>query len=437
MDAPRPPRRRRRLLLALVVVPLLTAAGLELGARALERSRGRPWSAEAQLADLETLRNAVSRRAFLPGGLQDEERAQEMPNTQVLQPYVAWEHLSTQEWIVRGTEHFASDRADATFDVCILGGSVAQGFAQEGKGRLIDLLSRDERLRGREVLVHNYACAGYKQPQQLMFLAYLLALGHEPDLVIELDGFNDSALAWANRVSGSHPVYPYLPFWTNVMQGLRPDWQWAELTHETRVDQDRAIGFGDWLVGSGLWRSCFLGRLGAIRLERLRGDYVASYLRLREHVESRPKDAEVRGPRFPEDEEGAARQIVAAWESASRSMKGVCAERGIAYLHVLQPTLRDDGSKPLTEKEVEGAGCDPAWLEGVRRLYPRLREGGARLAALGVPFLDATGTFRDVAEDLYVDVCHVNQRGNDLLADAIAPAALAAIARTEEARGER
>jgi len=46
----------------------------------------------------------------------------------------------------------------------------------------------------------------------------------------------------------------------------------------------------------------------------------------------------------------------------------------------------------------------------------------------GVAFFDATGIFRDEHEDLYVDVCHLNQHGNDLMAEAIASRALDALA---------
>ena len=43
------------------------------------------------------MRTAVSRRAFLPGGLQDEERAKEMPNTYT-DPYSDFGRLSSELW---------------------------------------------------------------------------------------------------------------------------------------------------------------------------------------------------------------------------------------------------------------------------------------------------------------------------------------------------
>ncbi|MGV2341075.1 MAG UNVERIFIED_CONTAM: hypothetical protein LVR18_46165 [Planctomycetaceae bacterium] len=39
------------------------------------------------------------------------------------------------------------------------------------------------------------ALPGYKQPQQLMALNYVLSLGGEFDAVLNIDGFNDGALS--------------------------------------------------------------------------------------------------------------------------------------------------------------------------------------------------------------------------------------------------
>ena len=60
-----------------------------------------------------------------------------------------------------------------------------------------------------------------------------------------------------------------------------------------------------------------------------------------------------------------------------------------------------------------------AWLEGVALGYPRLRVAGKALQERGVAFLDASGVFRNVEETLYIDACHFDARGNELLAQQI------------------
>jgi hypothetical protein len=61
------------------------------------------------------------------------------------------------------------------------------------------------------VKVLNFAHAAFKQPQQLTRVAYLFAFGYRPDVVIELDGFNETALAFENGRTLTHPLYPSAP----------------------------------------------------------------------------------------------------------------------------------------------------------------------------------------------------------------------------------
>jgi hypothetical protein len=270
--------------------------------------------------------------------------------------------------------------------------------------------------------VHDFAFGAYKQPQPTTLLAYLLALGHEPDAVIEIDGFNEAALGFSNAKKGGHPVYPYLAGWASATKGLRPDWEVGERMHEVHVTQERASSFAESLRDSGLWRSSFLGQLGLARVRSLRDDYAAAYKRLEQQLQVGPKDSGYTGPHFDASEAAVIETLVTAWATCSREMHGICAAHGIEFLHVLQPTLHDEGSKPLTEKERAGGGAETEWIAGVHAIYPRLREAGKQLAASGVPFLDASGTFQGHTEDIYVDVCHFRERGNELLAEAIARA---------------
>ena len=61
----------------------------------------------------------------------------------------------------------------------------------------------------RRVRVHSLALGGFKQPQMLAALAYLMALGQRFDVVVELDGFNDVALSFSeNKYKGTFPAYP-------------------------------------------------------------------------------------------------------------------------------------------------------------------------------------------------------------------------------------
>ena len=103
---------------------------------------------------------------------------------------------------------------------------------------------------------------------------------------------------------------------------------------------------------------------------------------------------------------------------------------------MLQPTLHDPGSKPLTEEEKEFDAIEGVWKQAVLRGYPLLRERGAALAEHGIDFYDASFVFRDVEETLYFDRCHFEPPGMILLVDSITERLLAGLAACAEGGSE-
>jgi len=171
---------------------------------------------------------------------------------------------------------------------------------------------------------------------------------------------------------------------------------------------------------TGLFRSSVVSALWTRRLERrdaeaveLQRDYAARLGRERSPVElGAPELHEMADP---------VAWAVAAWERSSLAMHALCAGRGIVYVHALQPTLNDAGSKPLTDVEREyAARAHESVRRAIRTGYPRLRDAGRRLRDAGVLFVDASGVFRTTPTTLYVDTCHFEALGSELVADAIA-----------------
>lgn len=107
--------------------------------------------------------------------------------------------------------------------------------------------------------------------------------------------------------------------------------------------------------------------------------------------------------------------------------------RGIEYIHVLQPTLTDEGSKEVSPDE---ALILAGGREGtcVREGYPHLRRLGEDLVEEGVEFRDATGTFKGMTERIYRDACHYNRIGNTVLAEALLKPLLEALTRAAGSR---
>jgi hypothetical protein len=421
--------RKQKFLVGLVVVTLLTAAGLEIGARLLDRSRGKPWSSAASRAAIERTARMLTPLAYDSEKALDPNEAYRISRSPILNPDTGWEARLTQTRIAEDATYYRTQAAEKTCDVLVLGGSVAYFFAEQGAPRLAEPLRGTERFRDREVRIHNYALGGFKQPQPAITLATLFAYGHRPDVVIELDGFNEAAIGWRNGRTGSHPSYPSSVHWTSATHGMSTRPEMVDLLFEVRAAQERARAFADAFLRSGVWRSCFLDHAGSILLERRHRAYVAAYDHLTKRVQDSFRDASVSGPAFDTSDEGLADEIVGEWVQGSITMRGLCAARGIPYLHVLQPTLHDRGSKPLTEKEIANSTADPYWIEGVEHVYPRLRAAGDRLAERGIDYVDATRAFTGEIQDLYYDPCHFVEAGNVVLADRIADTLVRACSR--------
>ena len=91
----------------------------------------------------------------------------------------------------------------------IFGGSVAFWFSALGIDSLINELRKSPIFFNKEIVVVRVALGGYKQPQQLIALSYLLALGAHFDIIINLDGFNELALPPAENIPKN--VFPFYP----------------------------------------------------------------------------------------------------------------------------------------------------------------------------------------------------------------------------------
>jgi hypothetical protein len=169
--------------------------------------------------------------------------------------------------------------------------------------------------------------------------------------------------------------------------------------------------------------------VGSVLLERRRRTYIAAFDGLNLDIQENFRAGAMSGPAFDASDAGLADAIVLSWTQGSITMRGLCQARSVTFLHVLQPTLHDEGSKPLTEKELAGATVDPNWIEGVRKVYPRLREAGAGLAQRGIDYLDASRAFSGETDEIYYDGCHFGERGNAILAQSMAQSLLEACAR--------
>ncbi|MGQ0721724.1 MAG: hypothetical protein ACT4PE_09145 [Candidatus Eiseniibacteriota bacterium] len=133
------------------------------------------------------------------------------------------------------------------------------------------------------------------------------------------------------------------------------------------------------------------------------------------------------------DDEQQRTEAVDLWVRGSLLIGAMCRGLGVVYVHILQPTPHDTlptPSKPLTveERDLVRPADDP-WAQSVRTLYPLMRARAAELERAGISFGDLSGILESERRTIYYDYCHLNQLGNEILAERIAAEYLAALSK--------
>lgn len=416
-DDSRPVRRRRwpRIALALLTTACVLALA-ETAHRVWRSANGWPYDGEAMRDAFLQGRNFATQAVPMPADAAATDDV--VLKRWVLDPYEGFDFHTTDVQIEN--ELTGRDRSAGTFTILVLGGSVAAIFSSVGREAFVEALAGDARFRDKRIEMWCHARGGYKQPQQVNELVFLLALGLQPNAVINIDGFNEVALGNDNAQNGIHPLYPSRSHWLHLIGSGAFDPEATELVAEIADARHRAERTANLGLKLRLWRSSVLGTLvqRIVRGSLHRGGVAQiAYAR---RLSAAASEQGLSGPPIHGGAKNALPITVEGWAQTSASMQAICAARGIPYMHVLQPTLHDEGAKPVTAQEREGGNAAPEWMEGVRAGYPLLRERGARLRSEGVNFVDASRIFADVHETLYYDVCHFGKAGNEIFARFVA-----------------
>jgi hypothetical protein len=402
----------------MLIAELLFRGGLWIG--------GHPYDADEGRTAIVAAVTGLNELAALP----KEKDELPDPATQLFyqrwhaHPFYGFEDYTQLPAVAKDAAAFARPRDPREYTILMVGGSVAWLFHPEGTEALKKKLLEDPRLQGRSIRFLNYARPSYKQPQQLMEVAYLFDLGIHPDAVINLDGFNEAAYSWINIKNGTHPAYPDLGIWGHAVASDPNDRSALDLMLDIREMQTEVTDIANFALH---WRFHHSSILGRLTLARLGGRVSRAAEARKQYVDNlvtHDAKSELRGPQVEGGQDAALAIAVRVWVEASRSLQDLCRGRSIFYLHVLQPTLHDNGSKPLDPAEIAGARGNPDFVNGVHALYPPMRKAGEELRALGVNFLDASMAFADVKAPLYYDACHFKGPGNEIVAARIAEAFL-------------
>jgi hypothetical protein len=420
--------------LAAIAAGLCVAVLLaEIGVRISARVAGRPFDPLAAAQRIGKLRSNLVDAAPRANAIDENALRSARAKGQILHPYFGYDFEGYFDTFAPEIGYFRSQDAVATYDVLILGGSVAMNFVPDGVERLRAALRADPELAQRTIRVWGQGRAAQKAPQQALVLQFLLAAGAKPDAVISLDGFNEVAVGLQNERQGVAGTYPCASIWLGLAGAASAEPLGLERALELRRRQLAVIDAAEDYARWGLQRSALASWLGTARVERLLAHVGDADLGYALAVAESDAFSALRGPFVGSGESAddalCVTRLVRAWRENVRTLHALCAARGIDFLDALQPTALIEGSKPLDEAERSRTDAIEAWRAGVALGYPELVLACRELDLAGVPCCDATRVFAETREAVYVDSCHVDAHGYELLGERIGSALVEARAR--------
>ena len=328
---------------------------------------------------------------------------------------------SANRWGFLGESSPLRRRDPGKVVVGVLGGSVAESFSVEAGDRLASELEKVERFAGKEVEVVTLAVQGFKQPQQLLAVTYLLSLGGEFDVLINVDGFNELFVSVVqNYDRGVYPTFPML--WDRRLEpgGAAVDHLTLGRLAYARHRRAAAAAFFARFPfrSSNIARCVWLGwstRLSRQQAEILEGAAAVPPPARKSEAVGGPFEA------FPDDAALYA-YCVDVWRRSSLQLHRLCEGHGVTYYHFLQPNQYVPGSKPMAADELGRAVTAGSPFDRVvRRGYPLLEVAGDGLRQRGVRFASLTDVFGGREEPFYKDnCCHVNRAGSEVMAVEVA-----------------
>jgi hypothetical protein len=335
---------------------------------------------------------------------------------EIIHPYLGFVYDFNDEQQNKETYGFPTTgpplikREPGKLNVVLLGGSVAQsmGKVMEEAFRRVCRVSPN---------VVTLGFAGYKQPQQVLALAYFLSLGAEYDLIINLDGYNDIVLPFTDNYSVG--VNPFFPRNWNLRVSRRPSKKLLAVIGKVRYLRDLKEENQEALASSPFKRSAVFGLLKMAQFNKINSNINESTRQLIKVQQEEVKRFEATGPFVKyKDIHELYNDAAAVWERGSVLLDQLARENRMEYYHFLQPNQYVKGSKALTEEERRLAySVGLMWSQTAIIGYPILIKQGGKLLARNIKFFDATRVFAKEKGTVYLDVCcHYNQHGKEVLA---------------------
>ena len=276
--------------------------------------------------------------------------------------------------------------------VLVLGGSVAAHLSRKPLGDVPDNLlasSLNRTFNTDRFVVYNAAFGGGKQPQQYFKLLYLEFLGFRPDVIINLDGFNEIALPLVeNYQRGLNAVYPR---------------SFDELVFSSAYDgscfsiNNFLLSFNSKIPAVEAFKWAYIKYCHEASVQASPGRFVEKAL-------------------FTQEQGDYVKRAIRVWRRASNLINEFASRHSTPYLHVIQPNQHVEGAKPLTDFEGQISSKYLPYKRATEKHYLKLTlEGLATEHKFDYRYL-----FVAERREIYTDdCCHMNQLGMNAIVEAL------------------
>ncbi|HBB52438.1 MAG TPA: hypothetical protein DCZ80_00875, partial [Legionellales bacterium] len=233
--------------------------------------------------------------------------------------------------------------------------------------------------------VYNAGIGGGKQPLQYLKLIYLDLLGFKPDIVINIDGYNEISMSLTeNLLLDNPPIFPRA-FSAYVDSN-------GSLLRSCTVTSDQNINKDSYLPIIQTLYYVYARRCWD-NLQKITKPWWSGMLPVGSIDDYAHKTANI-------------------WSTSSNKINNFLSSKNILYLHVIQPNQYVENSKPFSEDERLYYLDNALYGNITKKYYPLLSIN--YLEARDV--FDARNIFKNERRTVYRDnCCHLNALGNEIL----------------------
>lgn len=299
--------------------------------------------------------------------------------------------------------------------IALMGGSFAREIYFLAGEQIVKSFS----IYNKKVVLLNFAVGGYKQPQQLMALNYMLMSGAQFDIVINIDGFNEVALPLVENINyGVSPFYPRM--WLNRVKN---QYDPSEIRLIGKIESLKELkkSWAYFFNKHKLYRSPSFSLIWKFMDQKFDARIALANIDMRAFLNHAASFAATGPAYIRQTDEELYTDLAQIWFMSSILMHDICSANNIEYYHILQPNQYVPDSKTMSPIEIKHAyDSSHPYREPVIKGYPFLHKQAKFLEAKKVHFLDLTDIFLEHKETLYKDTCcHLNEDGYAIVVEKI------------------